>query len=154
ATPGPGSNSWARVRTRLANNKTYTIAASGGDFTTMQAAIDYTKNNLDLNGYTLSLLYAAGSFTDSFSVKGTWVGQKDHTSVVIGGQGSGVTTLTASGDCITVQFGRVTLSGIRLGSTGGNLISVDFQGFINYTDIDFGGSGSGFVQLKIDYNGQ
>src|ERR1700744_1846305 len=84
ATPGPGSNSWARVRTRLANNKTYTIAASGGDFTTMQAAIDYTKNNLDLNGYTLSLLYAAGSFTDSFSVKGTWLGQKDHTSVVIG----------------------------------------------------------------------
>lgn len=92
---------------QLTANKTYTVATSGGDFTTGQAAIDWIYENVDSRGYTVSVDFDDGTWTDGIVVIGPLPGGGQLNIVGNESTPSNCIISATSEDCILIQDNRL-----------------------------------------------
>lgn len=100
-TDTPPSSKWSAIplgligassiRTKLTGNVSYYVATTGSDTTgngssltpwaTMQFAANYIQNNLDLNGYSVTVNVANGAYTAGVLISGGFVDSRRYTSI-------------------------------------------------------------------------
>lgn len=122
--------SGASGRTRLTNNTTYYVSTSGNDSTgngtsgtpwaTLQHAINYVANSVDLAGFSVTISVADGTYTGGVILSAPFVGGG---SVTLQGNLSTPANCiisTTSADCIKVSNqGVLSVGGFKLTTTTG-----------------------------------
>jgi hypothetical protein len=115
-------------RLRLTTNTTLYVATTGSDttgtgaagapFATVQKAYSYAQNNYDLNGYTLTISVAAGTYTAPAVTPGSIVGQTQQSTVVLNGAGASTIFSTTSTSAISAYgAARITLQNMLVQTT-------------------------------------
>lgn len=146
------------TRERLTADRTYYVSHAtgsnslndgltvGSPFATIQHAVDVILRDIDCAGFNPGIQVAAGTFTESPSVRGQPVG-----NYVIGITGSSPSThiwQCAPGQrCLTTRdYGVVVVNGFKLLCTGSSGIGFDAQllSIIDFANIEFGAFASGF----------
>jgi hypothetical protein len=117
-------------RTRLLADTTFYVAPTGNDnnpgtsgspWKTLAKAASYIQTQLDLNGFTVTVSVANGTYTDPFVLSGFVPGQLDLTKVVV--QGNTSTPTSCFVNCSTVApFGAAngaafTVRGFQVSGT-------------------------------------
>lgn len=134
-----------QLRQRLTAATNYYVSTSGNDATgngsqfapwaTLQGAINWLAQNIDTQGFIVTINLEAGTFTAGVSISGALVGQFGPTELVFNGAGSGSTTIALgntsteiftaqNGACFTVQNMTLTGSAIQIFSVVGSEISI------------------------------
>ncbi|OWK42069.1 hypothetical protein [Fimbriiglobus ruber] len=157
-----GSNYWTKdlpSRTRLGANTTFYVSTTGSDantglasgtpWATIQHAINFVANNLDLGGFGATISVADGTYTGGVSVSLPFVGS---TNVTLQGNTTTPTNciLSTSGDCIAVIKGAIlNVTGFKTTSSGGNCISASGGGIVTVgAEMNFGSAASGSAHLN------
>lgn len=148
---GPAIRGIIGVRERLTANRTYYVRTdgsnsntglsnrSGGAFLTIQRAID-VATALDLNGYTVTIQVANGTYTGTVQARSLTGGG----SVIIVGDEttpSNVVISTTSANCFNANdvVGTYALRGMKLQTTtSGSGIAASFGSVVRFQNIDFG----------------
>lgn len=131
-----GSNYWATrqsTRTKLGANTTIFVAATGGSnnnnglgsgtpFADMNFAYSFASQNLDLNGFVLTISVAAGTYGQS-TFAGPIIGATSPNSVLLTGDVVTPTNVaagssSASGTFWASEGALMTISGFSLSNTG------------------------------------
>lgn len=111
------------IRRKLASNFTVSVSTSGNDaialltggatpFASVQAAVNYIQNNLDLNGYATGILVGPGTFTGPVKIIGSPPGASYGYPIAINGSGPTQTIIQASNDnALTVTGGASVIIG-------------------------------------------
>lgn len=150
------------AREVLTANRTYYVSTTGNDSNhgltagAPMATVSGVWNKLlklDLNGYTVTISLAAGTYTAGGSLSGQLVGSRDASSVVINGSGISSTIINATsygftaagGAAFTIQNLKIITSGIAVHAQNGGLINLG-------SGIDFGASTS--AHMRCDLGGQ
>jgi hypothetical protein len=122
------------LRWRLSANTTFNVATTGSDTTgdgssgnpwaTLQHAIDFVSNNVDLNGFAVQINVAAGTYA-GFTASGAWVGAITGGSVnppvTLNGDTTTPANVTINGTCIVTFCCAIGVQGFTFtGSTGIN----------------------------------
>lgn len=146
------------TREQLAANRTYYVRTdgnngnsglantSGGAFLTLQKAYD-TVAGLDLNGYTVTIMVADGTYTAGLLISSPWTGGG---AVVIEGNvatPANVLLNCAASACLSVTAtlqGTLLIRGFKLVSTGGASTGLNHAGVgvMNFSNIEFGACSS------------
>ena len=109
---------------------------SGNPFLTIQRAISYIANNLDLNGNNVTINVADGTYTGTVVVSGPWIGAGTVTlsgdittpaNCIISTTNANCITVTGAGSSLNVQGFKLTTT------TGGHGLSFILGGTINVT---------------------
>jgi hypothetical protein len=131
---------------------------SGNPFLTIQHAINYVANNLDLCGQNVTINVADGTYTGAVSVNAPWVGSGTVTLLGDTTTPANCIISTTSANCISVNgFGStLTIEGFKLQTTtSGHAISCTQGGSCFTTgNMNFGSvSGVNFAHLNVLNNG-
>lgn len=130
------------VRTDGSDSNTGLANTSGGAFLTVQKAVD-VATTLDLNGYTLTIQIADGTYTGATTLKNV-VGFAGAGSLVIKGNNStpaNVLISTTSVGCFTANGTNVVWDILDLKmqtTTGGACLQAQSGGAIRYGNVNFG----------------
>ena len=129
-------------------NNPGTINTAAGAFLTLQAAIDFVHQTLDLNDRTVTIQVADGTYTGAVSVSGPFTGA--GLVVVQGNSGTPANVLISvtSANAFTLQYGarlRVTDMKITV-ATGGTAFIVTKGAALEYGNIEFGADRSHTVE--------
>lgn len=121
-------------RVRLQSNLTIYVATTGSDstfglssgspFLTLQAAWDFCQSTFDLNGYSLTIQVAAGTYTAGLAGEGSMVGAG---TVTILGDATTPSNcvISTSGSSLSFNNGAAaTVSGFKLVSSAGSCLVV------------------------------
>ncbi len=114
-------------RRRLTAPLTLYVSTTGNDsnsglqpwnaFATKQAAVNFIYNSLDLNGQTVTVNVAAGTYTDTVTLTGSPIGAPSIPIAFVGA--SGVTINAANASCFLGQNGAsFSVSNMALNATG------------------------------------
>lgn len=139
------------VRPKLTANRTYYVRTNGSDsndgsaddaghaFLTIQKAVD-VASKLDLNGYTLTVQVAAGTYTNTITLSPDI--KSADTFIIQGDTGTpgNVIISVTSGDCFTASDGaQATIRGfeIRTTTSGSGLVATR-GAIIKYGAMNFG----------------
>ena len=150
-TDTPPSVNWQAIsyRVRLAANTVIYVSTTGSDtnngltsgtpFLTIQHAVNVALQNYDLNGFTLTIQLADGTYSTNTSLSYPPIG---NGQIVIQGNAATPTNVvisTASTDCFTISgAARVFLKNMRLQtSTSGNGINANGGAQVTFSGIDF-----------------
>jgi hypothetical protein len=133
------------LRWRLSANTAFNVATTGSDTTgdgssgnpwqTLQRAIDFVANNVDLNGFTVQINVAAGAYASGITLSSPWVG------AVAGGSISPAVTI--NGDTTTPA--NVSCAGVFAVALGG---SINVQGFQFTGGVQINVSRGGYVVIS------
>jgi hypothetical protein len=144
-TPGATAN-WVRQRLRLGANTTFYVATTGSDSTgtglvgapwrTAQFASDMLQKNYDLNGFTVTIMRAAGAYTDGVIVSGGYVGAKGPT-VIFDGASMATVTVTSACPYQGLNGASFIVQNQKLVATT-FCINAAYNTSIGYSSIDFG----------------
>jgi hypothetical protein len=110
-------------------NDSYPGLTSALPFASLQAAINFVANKVDLNGYNVTISVADGTYTTGVSVNGPWIG----TGTVLL-QGDTTTPAnciisTTSANCVTVtNNGLLSITGFTLETTTSGSCIASFGG--------------------------
>ena len=130
------------VRTDGSDSNTGLANTSGGAFLTSQKAVD-VATTLDLNGYTLTIQIADGTYTGATTLKNV-VGFAGAGSLVIKGNNStpaNVLISTTSAACFVANGTNVVWDILDLKmqtTTGGACLQAQSGGAIRYGNVNFG----------------
>lgn len=130
------------VRTDGSDSNTGLANTSGGAFLTVQKAVDISTT-LDLNGYTLTIQIADGTYTGATTLKNV-VGFAGAGSLVIKGNNTtpaNVLISTTSADCFGANGTNVVWDILDLKmqtTTGGACLQAQSGGAIRYGNVNFG----------------
>lgn len=168
-----GSNYWAEQmpgRTRLGANTSLFVATTGNDanngivvgspYLTIQRAINVLANNVDLNGFTATVVVADGTYTGTILVGGGFVGNG-----IVQLQGNNTTPanclLNVTGSALAASYGAVIYAkGFKTAATVFGIVAQQGGSIIINGNWDFGAcavqvaatdSGS-YVLLANNYN--
>jgi hypothetical protein len=129
---------WRRAaRERLAAARTYYVRADGDDandgrantaagaFATISRGLGAVRDDLDLNGYDVVVQVAAGTFTETLSLQGDWIGAGSVTLRGNVGAPANVTlrTTTTADVLVLADGARLALEGVTLASPGGGALA-------------------------------
>ena len=144
------------MRIKLATNTNYYVATTGNDSTgngssgspwlTIQHALNYVSNNLDLSGYTVTINVADGTYA-AVSISNPFVGDG---TVILSGD---VTTpancfiSSSSSSCIAVvNKATLTVRGFKVSTSNGSGLSADLGGSITVMGaMEFGACSNAHV---------
>ncbi len=129
------------VRTDGSDSNNGLANTAGGAFLTTQKAIDVIKATIDLGGFIVTIKHAAGTYTNTTSVQGPFVGAGAVTLEGDTTTPSNVLISTTSADCLTVTSGAaINIKGFKLATTtSGNGLSASTNGRISINGkMDFG----------------
>lgn len=149
------------VRTDGSDSNSGTVNNAAGAFLTIQKAIDTISKELDLNGFSVTINVAAGTYTGNVTISSPFIGRGDVTVVGDAASASSRIISVASGNCFTVsRQAPVTISGVKLVNSGaGHGVSADTGAIVTIASVDtgaIGGSayncGSGaFISINGNY---
>ena len=146
------------VRERLYANRTYYVRTDGNDantglvdsaggaFLTIQKAWDTIRDNVDMNGFTVTVQIKDGTYANGLNAVGPMVGQSFTSSLVFQGNASTPTNVkialgASAGDCVNVASGaRFILKDVELSNSDANgeaIYARDF-GLIDVRNVRFG----------------
>lgn len=143
------------VRELLGANRTYYVRSDGSDsnngladnaggaFLTTQKAIDVVMNDVDLNGYDVTIQVRDATRSTSQSVSAPWVGK--GTVTVQGNSGTPANVLfNGSGSTFTVaNGGTLTVKDMELRSSSNHCLVANNGGQIKFQNIRFGATANG-----------
>jgi hypothetical protein len=121
----------------LAAARTYYVRADGDDandgrantaagaFATISRGLGAVRDDLDLNGYDVVVQVAAGTFTETLSLQGDWIGAGSVTLRGNVGAPANVTlrTTTTADVLVLADGARLALEGVTLASPGGGALA-------------------------------
>jgi hypothetical protein len=149
------------IRTRLTANTSYYVSTSGSDSTgngssglpwaTIQNAVNYVQDNIDLNGFTATINVADGTYSP-FSVSEPLVGPGLlQVTGDIANPDNCIISASGAADCIVAVYGAtVSVSGFKLIGSSGNGLHASYGGTIMVSgSMDFGAIGN----AQIDSDG-
>lgn len=134
------------VREVLTANRTYYVRddasdsnnglanTSGGAFLTYNKARDVIAA-LDRSIYNVTVTVGAGTYTGGLSISGWGPGTG---TVTFNGAGSTTIVSTAGAAPVLAKNAAVTVTNMKVESTGGQGLRAEFGGFITFSDIEFG----------------
>ena len=142
-------NSVATTRVKLAANTTYYVATTGNDTTgngtsgspwaTIQKAVNYVTNNVDAQGYTVTISVANGTYTGSVTVNAPLVGTG---TVYITGNTSTPSSciISTTSNCFNVLNAgpAVIIQGFQIQSSGSKGVYVNTGGNVQIGNVVFG----------------
>jgi len=142
-------------RRRLTANTTFYVSTAGNDVTgngtaglpwrTAQFASDYVQKNVDLNGFTVTVMRAAGAYTDGVIVSGPYTGAKGPASFIFDGASMATVTVTAAAPYQGLNGASFIVQNQKLVSTSSFCISASYNSAISYQFVDFGAATSAHV---------
>lgn len=169
-------NKIPNLRQRLSGNLTLYVSPTGNDganglsaatpFATMQKAWNTLVANYDLNGYSVVIQLAAGTYTSGLQAFGFPIGATSTSAVTI--QGSSLATPSAtvisvtSSNCFALRVGCniVTIQGLKMVATGtsstfstagiGILVAASTNG-VYLNAVEFGACG--FAHIYASHGG-
>ena len=144
------------AREKLASSRTYYVRTDGSDsndglantaagaFLTIQKAID-TVAGLDINSNSVTIQVAAGTYAETVTVSGPWVGGNSVTLLGDATTPSNVQISPASGSCVTMTgYSMMNISGFKLVSTTGSALNIVRFSHLAVTGaMDFGACAAG-----------
>jgi hypothetical protein len=148
------------ARERLTAARTYYVATTGSDsndgltaltpFLTGQKAADVIRDNLDLAGYTVTVQFADGTYTDAILCNRAWTGQGTGQVIFQGNTSTPANVIfsTTSANAISaVRGARISITGMELRTTtSGYCLDAGAAGAIGVlTAVRFGTAASGHV---------
>jgi hypothetical protein len=148
------------LRWRLAANTTFNVATTGNDSTgdgsvgapwlTLQKAVDYLTNNVDLNGFSVQVNVGAGTYA-GFSLSAPWVGAvaggSINPSVTLNGDTTTPANVTISGTCIVTLNASLSLQGFQFTAASIQL-NISRYGLAQISgNCTFAGTGA--VQIQV-----
>lgn len=126
-----GSNYWTRdlpLRVRLGANTTFYVATTGNDsnnglasgaaWLTLQHAVNYIIDNVDLAGFTATISVADGTYTSGITISGPFIGE--GTVILLGDTTTPANCIisTTNADCIQLNGGvSLSVEGFKLQTT-------------------------------------
>jgi hypothetical protein len=131
-----GANTTIYVGTSGSDTANSCISSSSACLTTARAWA-LGQNVLDLNGYTLTIQHAAGTYASAITLQGTMVGQSGPQSVILQGDTATPTNVnfpgTGTGVSITAQGGaQFQIQGFNITSSGGQGLYVGGNSVVNF----------------------
>ena len=116
-------------------------------FKTLQKAWDVASRTIDLAGYTLTFQIADGTYTAGVNALGFLNGQRDASSVVWKGNAANpaAVLINTPNSCFINVSGAMRVQDLKLQSTNGNCLGVNYNGSIEYQNVDFGASGGAHI---------
>lgn len=143
-------NGWSQGRTSLTGDTSFYISQSGDDANdcrststacrTIQSTLLLLQRDYDLRCYKATINVATGTYTDSVSISGAFVGACGVGKIVLQGAGQALTLIQVSGTAFTLANGAyLTVQGMKIVATGGVALgTADGGTSIFFGDIDFG----------------
>jgi len=133
--PDTGGAGWVAIgvgRTRLYANLNLYVATTGSDsnngfsagspFATLQKAWDYLQSSVDLNGFSVTINVADGTYTAGILGQGSIVGQNTASAVTFQGNATTpancVVNVTNSNSFATLTGAFFTVNGFTMTATG------------------------------------
>lgn len=132
------------VRTDGSDTNNGMSNVAGGAFLTLQAAINYVANKLDLNGNAVTIQVGAGTYAAGVTIDGPFVGTSGGGSVSLVGDTttpSNVLISVTSANCIVAQNGAVVNVGgfkVVAATSGIGLAATTSARIIQTGKMDFG----------------
>lgn len=138
-------------RTRLTTNTTFYVATTGSDTTgfgtstapwaTIQKAWDFAKQNLDLNGFDVTVNVANGTYTAGLRAFGSLVGVSSSTPLTLNFASTSAIVSTTNSDAIFCALGaQVNLVSGKLQTTtaGSGVNCIGTGSRMSFLGTDFG----------------
>lgn len=125
-TDSPPSSKWTinTGRTILAGAATFYVATTGNDITgngtvgtpwqTIQHAINYVADNIDLSGFTATIQVEDGTYSESVGVGMAWVGGGPSSVVIDGNSGTPTNVILTSASSSSALTVTGTGCGLRI----------------------------------------
>lgn len=160
--PEAGAANWLKFypyfQETLTANRTYYVSTTGNDandgssgspWATLQHAWDFVRNNINLNGFIVTIQMANGTYTASLNASGALTGSSGPASFVIQGNlgAPQSVVLNTTDDCIIATAGAAfTVKGVQLQSTGANgALNAGNGGIIHFLTVRFGATTNAHV---------
>lgn len=160
----------ALTRQKLLGNRTYYVSAAGNDanngdvthpWLTLQHSWDWCQQNLDLNGFTITVQIVAGTLPNGLLALGGQIGSKGAASFVFLGDAAAPATYNVSvtnSYCFAAGIGAAfTVVGVKMfatgsvGGTGFGLYAIQ-GGTINHLGVSFGTCAQYHIAAAINGN--
>lgn len=149
-------------RLRLIANTTFYVNGATGNnansglavdvpWLTLQYAVDWVRDNVDLKGFIATISVADSAAYAAFIVSGPFTGAKNGACVLIQGNTGAPSNvqINSAGTCVTVTQGaRVKLTGFRLASAAGSAVSATVQGYLEIATLEFGACAVNHINIS------
>lgn len=147
------------VREPLTASRTYYVRTDGNDanngrtntaggaWLTLQRAVNHIRDNLDLNGFNVTVQVANGTYTGGMAIAQPWVGK--GTVFFIGNTTTPASCIiNTTGDCFYAEKGATfDVRGFKVLSATGRGITAFSGSFVSVGVMEFGAVGGAHVEV-------